>query len=93
LASSESVQSSSVGGASLTLSDVSSDNSSSLEGEFGSWTEHLSHSADLSLTLLILLHGASSSSVSPGSDGLPAHVPADGSSCFSSLIDGASSST
>jgi len=92
-ASSELVQSSSVNSASLALSDVSFDNSGSFEDESGSWTEHSSHSADLSLTLLVLLEGAGSSSASPGSDGSPAHVPADGSLLSSSSVDSASSST
>lgn len=91
LASGESVETSGVGGASLALSDESSDNSGSLERELASWSKKLSDSADVSLSLLVLLELADASSSSDGLEGSPAHVPADVSSGLSFLVGGASS--
>jgi len=60
-----------VDSASLSLSDVSSQDLSSLEDELSSWSEQSSDRAEKSLTLLVLLELASSSSSSDGLDGSP----------------------
>lgn len=70
-ASGESGETSRVDRASLSLSDVSSDNLGSSEEELSSWSEKSSSVAVESLSLLVSLELASLSSSSDGLEGSP----------------------